>query len=55
MKNEKNLEKLAEHLLNLLEANEEWSSDILDDIADYAMELKLAKLNKDGFFERIKQ
>jgi hypothetical protein len=52
MKSTNKLEKLAEYVLNLLEANEEWNADILDEVADYAMELKLAKLNENGMFER---
>jgi hypothetical protein len=52
MKSPSELEKLAEYVLNLLEANEEWNADILDEVSDYAIELKLAELNENGMFER---
>ena len=54
MKNPKNLQDLANYTLKLLESIEEWNADILDEIADYAIELELAKLNADGMFERKK-
>lgn len=54
METQKNLQDLATYTLNLLQSNQEWNADILDEIAEYAIELKLAKLNADGMFERKK-
>ena len=51
---EKSLKNLAKYTLDILENNEEWNSDIIESIAEYALDLKLAKLDNDsGMFKKI--
>jgi hypothetical protein len=51
MKNPKNLQGLATYTLNLLQTSEEWDTDILDDIAEYALAFDLAELDENNMFK----
>jgi hypothetical protein len=50
---EESLKNLAKYALDILESNEEWNADIVESIAEYALDLKLAKLdNYSGMFKK---
>jgi hypothetical protein len=51
MKKPKNLQGLAAYTLNLLQTSEEWNTDILDDIAEYAFAFDLAELDDNNMFK----